>query len=131
VSSSLIVASTRPCCSSATDCAQPSTASTFAPDSVASSFQLLVSDWAVVLPSRSSNDEIDVSPSFTTMTPRETVYGSLKRYCSSRSGVIDTWFAMTSNRPASRPAKIASHCVSSNAISRPSFSATASATSTS
>ena len=126
-----MVASTRPCSSSATAWAQPSTASTFAPDSWASSYQLLVSDCAVVLPARSSKLEIDVSPSFTTITPGETVYGSLKRYCSSRSGLIETWLAITSNRPASRPAKIASHWVSWNSISSPSLSATASASSTS
>ena len=28
------------------------------------------------------------------MTPGETVYGSLKRYFSSRSGLIETWFAI-------------------------------------
>ena len=95
------------------------------------SYQLLVSDCAVVLPSRSSKLEIESSSSFTTMTPGETVYGALKRYFSSRSGLIETWFAMTSKRPASRPAKIASHCVSSNSTSRPSLSATASAISTS
>ena len=98
-----MVASTRPCCSSATACAQPSTASTVAPLSCASSYQLLVSDWAVVLPSRSSKLEIESSSSATTMTPGETVYGSLKRYFSSRSGLIETWLAMTSKRPASRP----------------------------
>ena len=98
---------------------------------MASSFQLLVSDCAVVLPARSSKLEIEVSPSLTTMTPDDTVYGALNRYCSSRSGLIDTWFAITSKRPASRPAKIASHWVSWNSISRPSLSATASATSTS
>ena len=45
--------------SSATAWAQPSTASTFAPDSWASSYQLLVSDCAVVLPARSSKLEIE------------------------------------------------------------------------
>ena len=55
----------------------------------------------------------------TTMTPGETVYGSLKRYFSSRSGLIDTWLAMTSKRPASRPAKIASHWVSWNSMLEP------------
>ena len=52
---------------------------------------MLVRDWAVVLPARSSKLEIESSSSGTTITPGETVYGSLKRYFSSRSGLIETW----------------------------------------
>ncbi|CNL34019.1 Uncharacterised protein [Mycobacterium tuberculosis] len=68
---------------------------------------------------------MEPSSSLTTMTPGDTVYGALKRYLASRSSLIDTWLAITSKRPASRPAKIASHCVSWNSTFRPSSSATA------
>src|SRR4051812_26147297 len=68
---------------------------------------------------------------FTTTTPGLMVYGVENSYFALRSGVIDTWFAIASNRPASRPAKIASHWVSSNFASTPSFAATARITSTS
>ena len=54
-----------------------------------------------------------------------TVYGSEKSYLALRSSLMDTWLAITSKRPASRPAKMASHWVSSNFTSTPSFSATA------
>jgi hypothetical protein len=47
-----------------------------APLSVASSFQLLVSDCAVVLPARSSKEEMPESAPLTMITPGETVYGS-------------------------------------------------------
>src|SRR4051794_23143945 len=72
-----------------------------------------------------------LSSSFTTTPPGLTVYGVEKAYFALRSSVIDTWFAMASKRPASRPAKIASHWVSSNFTSTPSFAATARITSTS
>src|SRR3954453_18541516 len=74
---------------------------------------------------------MSLSSLFTTTTPGLMVYGVENSYFALRSGVIDTWFAIASNRPASRPAKIASHWVSSKFTSTPSFAATARITSTS
>ncbi|SFR27800.1 hypothetical protein SAMN04488564_111254 [Lentzea waywayandensis] len=68
---SLTIASTRPCWSSAAAWAKPSTASTRAPASRATLAQLLVLDWAVVLPLRSAIDLIRSSPVRRTITPRE------------------------------------------------------------
>ena len=72
-----------------------------------------------------------MSAAGTTTTPGLTEYGSEKSYLALRSSLIETWFAITSKRSPSRPANIASHWVSSNSGSTPSFSATAVITSTS
>jgi hypothetical protein len=128
---SLIVTSTRPCLSSVMAWVKPSTGSTCAPASVATSANELVVDCALRLPLTSASDLTLSSSARVTTTPFETVYGSENRYFFSRSGVIVTWLAMTSYRSASSPAKIASNCVSLNSTSMPSSAPTAWATSTS
>lgn len=70
---SLTIASTRPWVSSAAAGANPSTDSTSAPASLATWAQLLVSDWAVVLPLRSARVVMPLVPFATTITPREYV----------------------------------------------------------
>ena len=120
-----MVASTRPCLSSVIACAHPSTASTFAPLCCASLYQLLVRDCAVVLPFRSSKEWMLSLSDLVTITPVLTVYGVEKSYFALRSSVMETWLATTSNRLASRPAKMASNCVSWKAGLTPSFAATA------
>ena len=72
---SLTIASTRPCRSSSAACANPSTDWTSAPASRATWAQLLVSDWAVVLPSRSARLVMSSVSAAVTITPWENVYG--------------------------------------------------------
>ena len=51
---------------------KPSTASTLAPASRATLAQLLVMDWAAVLPLRSASEVIEVSSARVTITPSPT-----------------------------------------------------------
>ena len=74
---------------------------------------------------------MELSSARVTMTPSPTEYGLDRSYFSSRSGVIVTSFATTSNRLASSAAKIESQGVSTNSTLTPIFSPTARATSTS
>ena len=123
------MASTRLSFSSWIACTKPSTASTFAPASRATVAQLLVEDWAVVLPLRSARLVIDESSARVTITPSETVYGSERSYLALRSSFRVIWFAIRSNRLASRPAKMASKGVWTNSTCLPSLAATACTTS--
>jgi hypothetical protein len=127
----LIVTSTRDCFSRVMAWVKPSTASICAPASVATCAKLLVVDCALRLPATSASELMLVSSARVMTTPLETVYGVENRYFAWRSGLTPIWLAMTSYRSASRPAKIASNCVSLNSTSMPSSSPTAWATSTS
>ena len=109
----------------------PSTDSTSEPALRAISAQLLVGFCAVRLPFRSANDLIESSSLRVTITPCEIEYGSERSYFCLRSSLIVTSFATISKRSASSAANIASHGVSTNSTSTPSFSPTAFATSTS
>ena len=111
--------------------ANPSTDSTWAPALRAISAQLLVGFCAVRLPLRSASDLIELSSLRVTITPCEIEYGSERSYFCLRSSLIVTSLATMSNRSASSAANMASHGVSTNSTSTPSFSATALATSTS
>ena len=128
---SLTIASTRPWETRSAAWAKPSTLCTFAPAPRATCAQLLVSDWAVVLPLRSARVLMSFVPAAVTITPCEYVYGAENRYCASRSGLIVTWLAITSIRLASSAGKIASNGDCTNLSSQPAFLATASITSTS
>ena len=68
---SFTIASTRPWPSSAAAWANPSTDWTLAPASFATCAQLLVSDWAVVLPLRSASEVMPLVPAAVTITPWE------------------------------------------------------------
>lgn len=88
---------------------KPSTASTRAPASRATSDQLLAAFSAATLPFRSSSVVIESSSARVTMTPSPTEYGCDRPYLARRSALMVTSLATTSNRPASRAANIASH----------------------
>ncbi len=67
----------------------------------------------------------------TISTALDLIYGFEKSYFSSLSGLIPTWFTIMSNLPASNPANIPSHLVSTNSALTPRRFATSSAISTS